>query len=164
MYRISVRITPKCTLIPFSAGKIDCMYVISDGSANAEALGPLKWPLSTTGGKWMFGSHWSLLGPRASALGEGRLSTQIDCMYVISDGSANAEVLGPLKWPLSTTGGKWMFGSHWSLLGPRASALGEGRLSTLSASIFPAEHGNKLNSAVIAYSDAWAKKPVLLQL
>ena len=75
MYRISVRITAECPLIPFSAGKNDCMYVISDGSANAEALGPLKWPLSTTGGKWMFGSHWSLLGPRASALGEVELIT-----------------------------------------------------------------------------------------
>ncbi len=40
MDRISVRSTAECTLIPFSAGKIDCMYVISDGSASAEAVGP----------------------------------------------------------------------------------------------------------------------------
>ena len=61
-------------------------------------------------------------------------------MYVISHGLANPEAVGPLKWPVSTTGGKWMFGSHWSLLGHPASAFGEVELITVSTFIFSTDH------------------------
>ena len=68
---------------------------------------------------------------------------------MISHGLANPEAVGPLKWPVSTTGGKWMFGSHWSLLGPTASGLREVELITVSTFIFSTDHGNRGHSAVM---------------
>ena len=49
-----------------------------------------------------------------------------------------------------STGGKWKFGIHWSLLGHRTSGLGEVELVTLSAFIFSTDYGNRVHSAVIA--------------
>ncbi len=48
--------------------------------------------------------------------------------------------------PSTSAAAKWLCSTRRSLLGPRVSALGEGRLSTLSALVLFAEGGN---SAVI---------------
>jgi hypothetical protein len=77
------------------------------------------------------------------------------------DSSPQRTALHARGWyssPSTSAAAKWLCSTHRSLLGPRVSALGEGRLSTLSALVLFVEGGN---STVIA--DVWANKPVLVQ-